>query len=400
MNEELIKQHEEIFEDFLTHYKQDEHYGLSAEKDVEHKVSKFIHYFNEKRISEMGIDQYIIGTGSHDTFCYRLERELRGSGSILGSTSKKFGVYHPRNNSKNYEVNTKYNSDDPYNVYEIVKNDIKTIIDAAKRNDPFLIKEGKVTLPYTVKFKIYNTYNRKNDLPIFSYVHLRLVVEAYDIEYNRGEDWGVSMRQALLDFKNSNPVFSKVSNQCFMAFLYSGYSKFGLKESVWKPNKNNKNEEIIEIKVINGLEDIEEQVKRYSDKNPNWDEIAKRKTVIGEEGQKIVLRKEKADKPTFKDKIKDVSKDNSLGYDILSFNPDGSELHIEVKTKVNGSANNINFYITSNELERMENDPSYCIYYVCGIKRKHKTIYVIGRQYLETIKKTPIVYLITAKSIA
>ena len=49
------------------------------------------------------------------------------------------------------------------------------------------------------------------------------------------------------------------------------------------------------------------------------------------------------------DKIKHVSKTNDLaGYDILSFNDDGSERYIEVKTTKGGKRTE--FYLTANEL--------------------------------------------------
>lgn len=70
--------------------------------------------------------------------------------------------------------------------------------------------------------------------------------------------------------------------------------------------------------------------------------------VISEEKQKLL----KANKPKLAKKVKHVAKDkgDGLGYDILSFDINGNEIYIEVKT----TKGNIysTFFITRNELER------------------------------------------------
>lgn len=73
----------------------------------------------------------------------------------------------------------------------------------------------------------------------------------------------------------------------------------------------------------------------------------------------------KADKPKLVKKVKHVAKDkgDGLGYDILSFDIDGKEICIEVKT-TKGNANST-FFITRNELERSKTErQSFYLYRV------------------------------------
>ena len=92
--------------------------------------------------------------------------------------------------------------------------------------------------------------------------------------------------------------------------------------------------------------------------------------------------------------IRRVSLENQhLGYDILSFNDAGEEIHIEVKTKKNGTKDNVDFYITANELEKL-NEPNHYIYYVCGITTKHRAIYRISGQLIQEVTPKPILYKI------
>lgn len=73
----------------------------------------------------------------------------------------------------------------------------------------------------------------------------------------------------------------------------------------------------------------------------------------------------KADKPKLAEKVKHVAKDkgDGLGYDILSFDIDGKEIYIEVKT-TKGNANST-LFITRNELERSKKErQSFYLYRV------------------------------------
>ena len=90
-----------------------------------------------------------------------------------------------------------------------------------------------------------------------------------------------------------------------------------------------------------------------------------RKRIKGKESEEIVYNFEidnltKQGRKDLADKVKVKSTEVSLGFDILSFDIDGNEKHIEVKTKSGGNS----FWITKNELETSRNDNNYYIYVV------------------------------------
>ncbi len=89
---------------------------------------------------------------------------------------------------------------------------------------------------------------------------------------------------------------------------------------------------------------------------------------------------------------------SSVFFEITRNDDEGNKVYIEVKTKTNGGPNNIDFYLTENELQRLR-EPNHLIYYVCGIKRKKKTIYVIREEILKEIELKPILYRIRAKAM-
>ena len=111
----------------------------------------------------------------------------------------------------------------------------------------------------------------------------------------------------------------------------------------------------------------------------------------------LVLQFEKDSNPNYEEKIYRVGDYPSYGYDIESVDKIGNPKHIEVKTCSNGSIDKIDFYLTVNELEKLESDQFYCIYYVCKNENNENTILKLTRDDLNNLEKVPVAYKITAK---
>lgn len=108
--------------------------------------------------------------------------------------------------------------------------------------------------------------------------------------------------------------------------------------------------------------------------NPENDEKLKE---IGEEGELLVLEFEKkklikANKSNLVDKIVHVSKTNDYaGYDILSFDENGDQIFIEVKTTKGPKSSD--FYISPGEVKRSKFINNYFLYRVFNFDMKNKT---------------------------
>ncbi len=117
--------------------------------------------------------------------------------------------------------------------------------------------------------------------------------------------------------------------------------------------------------------------------------------VINYEKQKLL----KANKSKLSEKVKHVAKDkgDGLGYDILSFDTNGNEIFIEVKT-TKGKVNST-FYITRNELEKskIEQDDFY-IYRVFNYDNENsKTELLIIKGDLTKLCEVPLTYKVNMK---
>lgn len=112
---------------------------------------------------------------------------------------------------------------------------------------------------------------------------------------------------------------------------------------------------------------------------------------LGEAGENFVvnLEKQKLVEIGRTDlEVRWVSKDkgDGLGYDISSFDKNGNEILIEVKTTNGG--NSVPFYISDNELEVLSNSPSnYLIYRVFNFRRDPKLFILTAQDFLRLLRK-------------
>ena len=77
-------------------------------------------------------------------------------------------------------------------------------------------------------------------------------------------------------------------------------------------------------------------------------------------------------------RIRQISKENtSAGYDILSFEEDGRDKYIEVKSTNNSPSGKANFLITINECEKAKELKNYYIYIVFNAKSINPKIWIL-----------------------
>lgn len=123
-----------------------------------------------------------------------------------------------------------------------------------------------------------------------------------------------------------------------------------------------------------------------------------RKSGEAAEGAVINFEKDKLNnlgRPDLADMVRQVSKKSSdYGYDVLSFDVENgvaTESHIEVKSaKLSGSY--IEFFISSNELDKFKNDPVYKIYCLIRIGRDYKLHQIKKADFFAHDYLTPMSY--------
>ena len=122
---------------------------------------------------------------------------------------------------------------------------------------------------------------------------------------------------------------------------------------------------------------------------------------IGALAEKFVLKNEKdflnIDFPELAEKVKLVSNNPKLGFDVLSYETDGKQKQIEVKA-ISINNNSKSFIITRNEFSKSKTYPNYYIYCVTEINSEKPKILRIKNPDLENnddFLKEPLTYKIT-----
>ncbi len=141
------------------------------------------------------------------------------------------------------------------------------------------------------------------------------------------------------------------------------------------------------------VEAIKKPPRDSKNKTPfKLDYAAKESTnrIVGLFAERIVMKYEydqlvKGGKVELTSQLKQVSlEDDSLGYDIQSFDAETSnEKHIEVKA-VSGYPITFSFFISANEMAKAKEDPEYCVYIVFDYRSANPKIWPMPNIFLES----------------
>lgn len=348
----------------------------------------FLNEFSLKKIGNMTIDEYVIGKGNKESFCYWLEQKLDKLGRIKGGSTapKKFGVYFGRTKSdplEQYRCIGKWgtNYEEAFNN---VKNEIINLLVSGENENYENIESNKISPLF--KGKLLSIYFPEKYLNIFSVNHLDHFIESLGINYNYKNSAIESKKKVLLQYKNEDEYFKELSNYQYTAFLYNKLTPprgveaienkvKNVPKIIFHPTRKIK-PTVIDLQIEQFTENSDVTNAKYNDsKSIDYENRIKR---IGNRGELIVFNWEKENlikngKKDLADKVKNISKEN-LGYDILSFDLSGKEKHIEVKSTISKPPK-INFYLTRNEFNIAKSDSSYSIFIVFEVNGREPKIF-------------------------
>lgn len=179
----------------------------------------FVNYYNMNRLLNMKKDEYVVGLGRKDTFCYRIENELQELGDIHGSTSAKFGLYYGKSGEdteEKYRHTNKF-GDNPDDALEKIKEQIIYLrMDGEKLNLDG-IRKNMIAPIY--RGKILSVYFPEEYLCIFADEHLEYFMLKLDIDIDIDDDI-LSKQLKLMDWMKSRNDMKDWSNIMFCSFLY------------------------------------------------------------------------------------------------------------------------------------------------------------------------------------
>jgi hypothetical protein len=351
-------------------------------KAAEQVRAAFVADYPTKKLSVLALDEYVIGKGAQNrSFCYRLEREMDTLGKILGATAFQFGVYFGRTKSEpTYEYRFRPHWGDTLDeAFSAVKQAIVDLLQAATKEDSAAIAANALSLMF--KGKLLFLYHPDQFAPIYSEEHLEHFIAELDL--SGSFECGADMQRALMEYRATWPELLAQPSALYMRLLYD---IFGYPQEDDSSETASNNVPMLD-EAVKGAQFIHEMPALPIDARPrtehqgrlDYDTQARRLKRIGDRGEALVVALEKqrliqASKPELAARIKHVSeKNDSEGFDILSFDENGADRPIEVKATT-GKNLDRGFYLTHNELEKAGALPNYHLYIVFSAMSKHPQI--------------------------
>lgn len=365
-------------------------------KKLESKRIDFLKNFPLERINDLTLEKYVLGTeNSNNSFCYWMENRLRDLGNMYGARADKFGIYFGKIKSDStlkYRFASKF-GDNEIEAFQNVKRSIVELLDSAKNEDIRKIRENLFSPMF--KGKILSTYYPEKYLNIFSNEHLEYFSDRLDIQYNDSDD-EIIKRNILFNFKNNDLVMEEWTIYEFSKFLYEKFGMPPKKEKAHEalkkyienkrdyPNLKEVKAEFIDFKINPENLKFKSGRTRAFTKTIDFEKENNLNKLLGNRGEEIVFDKEKKyleskGNKELAEKVDWVSKKGKhfLGYDILSFEENGEEKYIEVKSTKQSYTSNANFIISSNEYEKAKKLKNYYFYIVFDTQSKNPKIWKI-----------------------
>lgn len=357
----------------------------------------FVNKYTLHTIMNMSLDNFVIGRADidnegRDSFCYLLERSMQNLGQMRGSFVSKFGVWYSKDDNE-YKFTKKY-GDNLTDAFEKLKQEICFLLVSANNNNYEDI--SKCEIANIFKGKILSTYYPEKYLCIFDEEDVNKFLNILDIKYDILEINTLEKKKMLLQkFKETNKLLKDYSDYYFVCFLYKTFkNELKIKNTVTGEIDYN-NIEFVDFDYLKRHETSRKN--SYRSRETDYERINRNKKDVGNRGETAILQSEKNKLKSLglNDLAEQVSicDNDAEGYDIISFDEHGNEIHIEVKTNSNNKTY-LDFYITANELEHLMKDDKYYIYYLFNIKGKPRCHIINKKDILDKKQEffQPVIY--------
>lgn len=385
-------------------------------KKIEALRKLFVKDYSVDKILNLKIDEYVVGKDDKSTFCNRLENELNQWGNIHGSNAKKFGLYYGvlgKDQERKYRIGKRGFGTNYNQALQKILFYIKELVE--NKNNLKLIKRNPISP--MVKGKILSIFYPNDFLNIFAASHLNYFINNLALVNNSKSE--IDKRALLLSYKNNDLIMKNWSIYEYSKFLYFSFGnpKDEIKENdIPKELREHKLKDFPPIETLKfdfvnlKTEKIEKPNESKNNtkktKKPDYLGRSKRYKKIGDRGEQIVLRAEtqfleQKGKYNLAKKIEHVAeKDDTLGFDILSYDENENKKQIEVKTTL-GKVGSSKIFLSANELKVAQENDNYFFYIVYEAGSKKPKIWRIkAAELLNDLNliKEPVLYQIHMKT--
>lgn len=347
-------------------------------KQWEQLRSRFVSDYPLRKIPHLTLDEYVIGKGrANRSFCYRIERELQALGLVGASTSYRYGVYFGKTKrvktaKKQYHFAKCWGAT-VAEAFHSVKKAIVQLLEAGARNNAAAIRDNP--LSPVLKGKLLFLYYPAKFAPIYAKSHLQYF--AAELNLPGKFEAEADIQQALMNYRSQWPALQAQTACLFMRFLYDVFpyppevAKRNRPRPLPTPSLPLLHQAVSGACFITAVPAPIRAAPPAAAPGPAEHDPARqrRRKRIGNRGELIVLALEKqrltaAGRADLAGRIVHVAdRDDTAGYDVLSFNDDGTPRYIEVKSTTAPDLSP-GFYLTANELDKSLKLQNFFVYLV------------------------------------
>ena len=195
---------------------------MSSIKEREEMYRRFQKEFPMDSLNDIPLTKYT-NLKRSDSFCYWIESKTNSLGSLWGGSSYKFGIYEYARkpvddrivSDDKYAWYKKYGKKDAENAFEVVRNSIVEIANAARNNELEKIDKN-VILGNSYKWKIAFLYSNERLVPIYKREWLDIIGSLMGME-NPQKSSTSDIQKYLIQKKGEESIYEysdKLWNMC------------------------------------------------------------------------------------------------------------------------------------------------------------------------------------------
>lgn len=228
----------EFIEKYIVNYKENSE-SLKNKSDTDNLVSEFKEIFPANELNKLNLNTYCQGSGSQNSFCYWLEKNLKQLGQFGPGKAgaRVYFVYFSKEENKYFTKN----GGDPNEVMKSVAQIIYKLVNDLE------IDSAKKYFRKTLILKILNSYYPDKYFPVYNKEHIINIGKLFEIETNNLDEIEINKKINDKFYGIKNKYNSSITNFEIMGVLYD---KFKIKDGLSSDNDIESVEYLGDYKII------------------------------------------------------------------------------------------------------------------------------------------------------
>ena len=215
---ETVSNPSDLLDDFYKSFNDQDPSIIKERQERKDLRDLFLTNFPKENLKNLSLEEYCIGTGERDNFCWWIERGLQPLGYYFPGSSLSYRIYWSKPNDE-YSKN---------GILKDIEDDDEAMKIVAENLNKIAVDKDyeKVTGFFGPSFmlKILNTYYPNEYMPINGIKYIKNALDLFSIDY--ADDDFVALNQRLLALHNqkNNQYNSGVEPHEFMRFLVDNFN--------------------------------------------------------------------------------------------------------------------------------------------------------------------------------